>query len=219
LTSYTRYPRAILWLVPGGRVTIGGPGEDARPAFEVELASFYLSKAPVTNLQFEAFDAGFRRSPLAAGDDDPAAGIDFHAATAYCEWYAGLARKPIRLPTEVEWEYACRGGTATCYDTKTNPFGLLGMLGGVWEWTSSLALPYPARPGDGRDDPAAPGPRILRGGSFRSAHRSIGSGVRRAAEPETVQDDIGFRILREFPSGDGAGVRRAGERRSTSRPG
>ena len=164
MTSYTRYPRAILWLVPGGRVTIGGPGEDARPSFEIELGSFYLSKTPITNRQFEACDPGFRRSPASAGDDATAVGVSFDAAVAYCEWYAGVARKPIRLLTEVEWEYACRGGTATRYffgddassaasyvwdsansdgllgslaEKKPNPFGLLGMLGGVWEWTSS----------------------------------------------------------------------------------
>ena len=83
---------------------------------------------------------------------------------------------------------------------QANAFGLYGMLGGVWEWTSSLYLPYPVVAGDGRDDAGHDGPRVLRGGSFRIHRNELGCGVRRPAAPDTRQDDVGFRIVREFPT-------------------
>lgn len=216
--SYTRYPRAILWLVRGGTGPIGGIGGDTDPAFAAEVGSFYLSKEPITNRQFEAFDPGHRREVTSSGDDDPVVRVSYDDARGYCEWYARISRKPMRLPTEVEWEYACRAGTrgrcfygdreAAAYvgtaqrdrvgrlrDRKPNPFGLLGMLGGVWEWSASLYRPYPAP--DDRGDPGR-GPRVLRGGSFRTPLAELGCAVRRAAPPDLRCDDVGFRIARSL---------------------
>lgn len=224
--SYTRYPRPILWLVRGGKVTIGGAEKDARPRFEVRVEPFYIGKLPVTNEQFEAYDPGFERSPASAGDRDPATGVSFEAAAAYCRWYAAVARKPMRLPTEVEWEYACRGGTSgrTPFgDTpaeaevddhmwhagnsgrrvgrldakRANDYGLYGMLGGVWEWTGSRYRPYPLAEPFGDDD-SLPGRRVLRGGSFSLAGSEISCSLRRAEDPAARRDDVGFRIVKSF---------------------
>ncbi len=134
----------------------------------------------------------------------------------------------MRLPTEIEWEYACRGGTTGptffdederelfCWDRQTagdtervprlaakrpNPFGLIGMLGGVWEWTGSLHLPWPAAADDGRDAPDAPGPRVARGGSFRTPPDEIDAALRRGLDPESRPEDLGFRLARSFWSG------------------
>ncbi len=220
--SYTRYPRPILWLVRGGTVMIGGGEDDARPSFTARVEPFYIGKLPVTNEQFEAFDPGFERSPASAGDRDPAAGVSFEAAAAYCRWYAGVSRKPMRLPSEVEWEYACRAGTtgrtffgdAPAGDylwhagnsggrlgrldaKKANDFGLYGMLGGVWEWTGSRYRPYPlSEPCD--DDGSAPGERVLRGGSFRLDAADITCSLRRAEDPAARPGDAGFRIVKSF---------------------
>ncbi len=174
---------------------------------EIELASFYLSKKPVTNVQFEAYEHEHRRSECSPGDDDPAAGIGFGQAYGYCDWYARISRKPMRLPTEVEWEYACRSGTTLRafwgddatnaegyvwdrvnapdgpgrYESRRpNPNGLLVMLGGVWEWTD-------------RD--------VLRGGSFRQHRDELHAGLRRTEEPEARPTDAGFRLARSFDSG------------------
>lgn len=223
--NYTRYPRAILWLLREGEVRIGGAGGDTEPPFIVTVKPFYLSKVPITNEQFAAYRPQHRPAGVSPGPDDPAVGVSLHDAAGYCAWYAEVSRKPMRLPTEVEWEYACRGGSDSRYffgddsgaaaayvwdhtnsggrvpnpgQKKANPFGLHSMLGCVWEWTSSLYRPYPAIEDDGRDDLGAPGARVLRGGSFRDHVAAMGSAIRRAEEPGMRLDDVGFRVARSL---------------------
>ncbi len=223
-SSYLKLPRPTLWLVKGDTVSIGEAGTEAAPPFEIEVASFYLSRAPVTNEEYEAFDPAHERPPTARGDRDPVVGVSFEEAAAYCRWYAEASGKPFRLPTEVEWEHACRGGTrgpffwsgswddgaaahvwhegnaeGRCHEVETraaNPFGLHDLLGNVWEWTSSLFLAYPVAPGDGRDDLARAGERVVRGGSFRTSR--VGCATRRCLAPAERGDDLGFRIVRSL---------------------
>ncbi len=203
--SYAHVPRTILWLVPGGEMELDGRLAPVEP--------FYLSKWPITNEQFEAFAPDHRRSPLSSGDRDLATGVSFQQADAYCRWYAELSRKPMRLPTEVEWRYACRGaelaGDApsrcaapesvdrSCWHAgnsggrvqpperlTANGFGLHGMLGGVWEWVASDA--------NGAEDR-----RTLCGGSFRLAASELHCELARR-ESASFADDTGFRVARSF---------------------
>lgn len=217
---YTNYPRTILWLVSGGTAEIGGLEEASRPPFQVEVAPFYISKHPITNLQYEAFDADHERSPQADGDRDPVTGVSWHEAIAYCRWYADIARKPFRLPTEAEWEFACRAGeSGPCFfaadeaeahiwhadnsggrlpsleQKRTNPYGLYGMLGGVWEWTASPLRPYPL---SGRETPGHGEALVQRGGSFLEPLATISCSRRKPLPPETRSVDSGFRIARDF---------------------
>lgn len=193
---YTRYPRPVLWLVPGAG----------------EIEPFYLSTVPVTNEQYEAFDPGHERAVVSPGDRDPAVGVSFRDALAYCAWYAEVSRKPMRLPSEAEWEHACRAGSTSRYpwgdepdageafvwsaetdngetvpqlDAKTsNDFGLHGMLGGVWEWVATEA-PETER-------------AVLRGGSFRIPLAELTVAVREEDSPEVERDDVGFRIAKSL---------------------
>ena len=214
---YTAYPRPILWLVPGGEVTVGGDSDSALGRTMASVEPFYLSKLPVTNEQLEAFEPGRVRAAAAPGDRDPAVGVSWDEAAAYCAWYAEVARKPIRLPGEVEWEHACRAGAAGRWffgeeeaaaeayvwhrgnsgaavppldEKKANGFGLHSMLGGVWEWTASAAE---AAAGSGE-----PARRILRGGSFREELGAISCARRRAEPPDARFEDAGFRIAKSL---------------------
>ena len=207
--SYTRYPRAILWLVRGGEVTIDETADGGGPSGTFTVDPFYIGKIPITNIQMEAFDPSHGRLPCSPGDEGPAVGISHEAAEAYCRWYAGVSRKPMRLPTEIEWEFACRGGTRSRFffgddpekaepylwdirnsegivrdprEKEANPLGLHGMLGTVWEWTSG---------------PAGSSP-IMRGGSFRVDRGQMGAASRRPGEAGGNLEDVGFRIVRSF---------------------
>ncbi len=221
IPTYTKVPRAILWLLRGGEFEAGPVGE----GFQLEVGAFYISKHPITNLQFEAFRPDHVRGETSPEDDGPVVNAGFADAVAYCAWYSEISQKVFRLPTEMEWEYACGSGERTRYPWGEDPeeagdfawtrdnaegscrcvglldankAGLHDMLGNVWEWTSSLDLPFPVQEGDGRDDSGAAGARIQRGGGFRDAVALLSTGSRRAVVPESASDDVGFRIVRSL---------------------
>ena len=204
--SYAHVPRTILWLIPGGEIEIEGRLAPVEP--------FYLGKWPITNEQFEAFDADYQRSQTSPGDRDLATGVSFEQAHGYCAWYAEVSRKPMRLPTEVEWRYACRGTERAdempswcstpesvdrcCWHAgnsggrvqppehlTANGFGLHGMLGSVWEWV--------APDGDGPGDR-----RTLCGGSFQLRATELHCELARRESANFAADDTGFRVARSF---------------------
>ncbi len=207
--SYTHVPRTILWLVPGGEIERGGRLAPVEP--------FYLGKWPVTNEQFEAFAPDYRRSPVSPGDRDLATGVSFKQADAYCRWYAAISRKPMRLPTELEWRYACRGveravdlpSWCTSPDSvdrccwhagnssgrvqpperlAANGFGLHGMLGSVWEWVA------PEAAGNRNHEDR----RTLCGGSFRLEGAALHCELGKLESAAFAADDTGFRVARSF---------------------
>ncbi len=192
---------------------MGGNESDNQPRFEIEIPSLYISKSPLTNEEYEAFDPEHARGETSSGDDSPVVNISWENAVAYCRWYSEASGKSFRLPNEAEWEFACRGNgqpaeremwdrersEGKCHSIESLPangFGLYDTLGNVWEWTSSLYQAYPITNDDGRDDLELTGPRVIRGGSFRTPTGEINAATRASLEGSESRDDISFRIVR-----------------------
>jgi formylglycine-generating enzyme required for sulfatase activity len=171
--------------IPAGSLMMGQGAKDssALPAHKVALRAFALSQHPVTVAEWNACraDGGCGPPPrmAVALDGTPIHNVSWDDAQTFIAWLSRGAGRPYRLPTEAEWEYAARGGTASRYwwgeqvgtalancagcggtqdpraplpvDTfQPNPFGLYGMLGGVAQWVQDCWFPnYSNAPGDG----------------------------------------------------------------------
>ncbi len=210
-----------MWLIRGDEVQVG----EGAGSFLMELGSFYISKSVITNEEIEAWQPGRRRLATSPGDSDPAVGVSFREALGYCEWYAEVSGKPFRLPTELEWEFACCAGgshryywgedpaavgdqawTRECAQGRCrqadegglNPQGLYNMIGNTWEWTSSMDRPALLQSDDDCDDTRITGPRVIRGGSFRDTLTSLSSRSRQVLKEAECRDDLGFRIVRSL---------------------
>ncbi|HUU93868.1 MAG TPA: SUMF1/EgtB/PvdO family nonheme iron enzyme [Phycisphaerae bacterium] len=114
----------LVRIEPGSFTMGGGAGGDfdERPAHKVTIRrAFLMGATEVTNAQYEQFDPEHkkRRGKLgfSKADDEAVVFVSWHEATAFCEWLSKKEGKPCRLPTEAEWEYACRAGTTTAFST------------------------------------------------------------------------------------------------------
>lgn len=187
-------------LVPSGSYMRGcSPGDPhcqswESPRHQVTLtAPFYLGRYEVTQAQWLAI-AGFNPSQYQHFPDSPLLPVERVSPPMIGQSF--LAVTGLRLPTDAEWEYACRAGTTTAYfngsndmfsvdpimwnlgnsgnrpwpvGTKAaNALGLHDMLGNIWEWCSDIYSAYGPEPLVDPTGPAGPptADRVLRGGSF-----------------------------------------------------
>ena len=95
---------------------------DERPAHRVRITvPFYMGVHEVTNAQYEQYDPAHRslrgKLGFSKADDEAVVFVTWHDAARFCEWLSGKEGVPYRLPTEAEWEYACRAGTSSPFHT------------------------------------------------------------------------------------------------------
>ncbi len=135
---------------------------------------FWIARTEVTNAQFERFAPNRERSEFSEGDDDPVVDVSWEDAKAWCEWLSNSSELPVRLPSEAEWECACRAGSDTefCFGNdegklpeyawfytpeacevgtqRPNVWGLYDMHGNVLEWCEdTYHESYEGAPTDG----------------------------------------------------------------------
>jgi formylglycine-generating enzyme required for sulfatase activity len=203
---------------------------DERPAHDVTIkAPFYMAVFEVTNAQYERFDPDHRKLRgklgFSTGDDEAVVFVTWHDSNRFCQWLSRKEGLPYRLPTEAEWEYACRAGTRTHFftgdtlpaiylknatrsfypppisidtavgRTPANAWGLQDMHGNVEEWVCDWYGPYEA---GAQADPVGPVDgdfRVTRGGSHSTEVYYLRSENRMGTLPDDAHDLLGFRIV------------------------
>ena len=217
-------------LIPAGSFLMGSPdGETKRPQEEgqerqhrVTLSSpYYLARHELTQAQFEKL-AGANPSSV-KNPAMPVTDLTWDDAAAFCAKAAKILKRDLRLPTEAQWEFACRAGSTTAFYTGAeeqdldkagwygansgkavhrggekapNGFGLFDMLGNVREFCSDWYAPY-----DGKDavDPQGPETgekKVSKGGAYAAVTALICRSATRTAEPLTRKNQIiGLRPL------------------------
>ena len=112
--------------IPAGSFYMGSEGKgedyDEAPAHKVHISkAFRMGATEVTNAQYELFRPEHKKlrgkNNVSTEDDDAVVNISYQDALDFCQWLSQKEGKTYRLPTEAEWEYACRAGSYTLYYT------------------------------------------------------------------------------------------------------
>jgi formylglycine-generating enzyme required for sulfatase activity len=214
--------------LPTGKFTMGatgGPGQE--PAHAVAVAAFAIGRYEVTQGEWQAL-MGSNPSKFAdCGDRCPVERVSWHDAHTFVERLSAKTGKAYRLPSEAEWEYACRagadggwcggeaarvawignlrGGPRPVGGKEANAWGLFDMSGNVWEWTRDCAhADYHGAPADGSaweaDGDCAS--RMLRGGSWLSGPQYGRATIRFGFSADYRTGDFGFRVVRSLEKGN-----------------
>lgn len=223
--------------VPAGSYVMGLPACPPEATFNwrwhsgdnVQVKAFQIGKYAVTNAEYRCFvQAAGAPAPSHIdkdgfnADNQPVGGISWEDAVAYCGWLAKVTGKPYRLPTDAEWEYACRGGLAgkkySLGDSLTeqdawfggkpapkqvgsfrpNGFGLYDLTGNIWQWCQdryedvSKGIKATNKP-TGKD---TAGNRVLRGGSYLTTNDlNLWCAYRHEDPTDLRHECLGFRVV------------------------
>ena len=216
------------------------------PQHKVRITEpFYMGKYQVTNADYKAFldasgydgsgDAGSDYLKHFSGKSDmptegnyPIVWVSWKNCVAFCQWTSEATGARVQLPTEAQWEYACRAGSTTEYgfgdsesklgdyawydensgdethpvgEKKPNEWGLYDLHGNVWEWCADWFDEdyYASSPTDDPTGPASGSYRVLRGGSWLNGGRSCRSADRDGGGPDYVDYSVGCRVALRVP--------------------
>lgn len=208
-------------LIPGGKFYMGTNQEgDSSPGHIVHVDPFYIDRYAVTNRQYAEFvnntgyksEGGWEEYFSGGKEDYPVVGVTYNDAMAYGTW------KGKRLPTEAEWEKAGRGEDGRLYpwgnewsperlcskdggelssvysfSEGASPYGVMNMLGSVWEWTGDHygSYPYTSRPVTDQGKEV-----VIRGGDFLTELKENGITIRAGICIDEYVDGVGFRCAK-----------------------
>ena len=219
--------------IPGGTFSMGCELElNESPQHSVTVQPFFMGKFAITQAQWRAVAAlskiniELNLDPSDfKGAKRPVEKISWNQAVEFCDRLSQKTGKHYRLPSEAEWEYACRAGTTTPFccgetiatdlanynDNSTNDnstkeigsfppntFGLYEMHGNVWEWCADhWHENYQGAPADGSAwiTGGKSDRRAMRGGSWFSNPRYCRSASRYCNVPSTQYHGLGFRVV------------------------
>lgn len=220
--------------VPAGEFQMGSDdgSSDEKPVHRVKLDGFEIGATPVTQALYEAVmgtnPSYFHGSKYKNAGDRPVEGVSWDDAMVFCERLTQLGKESgwvFTLPSEAQWEYACRAGSTGKYcfgdeeeklkdhawysensggethpvrKKRANDFGLYDMHGNVWEWVQDdWHTNYERATEDGSAWVDSPRGtfRVFRGGYWGSYARSCRSAYRYFSSPDYRFHDVGFRVL------------------------
>ncbi|MDY5125940.1 MAG: SUMF1/EgtB/PvdO family nonheme iron enzyme [Prevotella sp.] len=209
--------------VEGGTFMMGATSEqggdaydDEKPVHQVTLSSYYIGQTEVTQALWEAVmgknPSGFKRN------NKPVEQVSWDDCQDFVIKLNQLTGKRFRLPTETEWEYACRGGKKSrgykysgsntikdvaWYDgNKTHPvatkspneLGIYDMSGNVWEWCQDRYGSYSSAAQTNPTGVSSGTYRVIRGGSWLNSARRFRSSYRSKNPPDFRVDCLGLRL-------------------------
>jgi formylglycine-generating enzyme required for sulfatase activity len=218
--------------IPEGCFWMGSEGHYAweSPRHRVFIDAFAISSTAVSRREYELFRIAINheeppgwRDKAFSNPDQPAVGISWFDAVRYCDWLSESTDSSYRLPTEAEWEKACRGGhddldyawgneppesfeylqgpwaaPRPVVEWRPNGYGLFHMGDNIHEWCSDWYSPdyYAISPEINPTGPLSGSRRISRGGSWRHQVRASRAAHRSSLSPLFRYMDYGFRIVR-----------------------
>lgn len=204
--------------ISGGSFEMGDENwADATPVRTVTLQAFAIGKHEVTQAQWRAVMGGNPSKATGCGDACPVENVSWHEVQDFLQRLGARTGKSYRLPSEAEWEYACRAGSRNAYcggddrailtwfgkagtqlhrvgKKAANAWGLHDMSGNVWEWVQDCSHPnFAGAPSDGSAwTESGCKSRVIRGGSWWGRAAS-----RMGLTPGYRAGDIGFRVARD----------------------